>query len=292
MVVRWRGTHVFDRLLVDDINWAYQRRANHVYYVDSVNGSDSNSGASWEYAKATFAAALDLAVDWDAIVLSGGDYTEDELQITQRGLKVIGINPTGPSRGPVLFIGEGNDHILELRNHDIEIIGVGFYQVAAYACVVIAELSENIWRCHIAHCGFSSSGTGTWGVYAGSIGAEAPYCVVEDCRFYNLASGGVYANSGAMVTRRNLFEVKASAVGIEDPQNSTSRPDRYILDNRFKTLDSTNAVGIKVTNTPSAGNLMIDGNHFIGFADNDHCISKRTGYTGLNYNGITAIPIT
>jgi len=84
----------------------------------------------------------------------------------------------------------------------------------------------------------------------------------------------------------------ANSIGVEDPQNAASRPDRWILDNRFKALNATNSQGIKITNTPTAGYLMIDGNRFINFADDDHCISKRTGYTGLNYHGVTAIPIT
>jgi len=186
-----------------------------------------------------------------------------------------------------------DDHSIIIRAHDVEICNIGFYNlVDAKACIAISELPEHWWRTYIHDCGFSGDGTGYYGIYAGAVAAEAPYTIVERCRFYNLNGVAVRLNSSAMVVKDCLFDVRAAAIGIEDVPNSTSRPSRAILNNKFVTLDSTNAVAITVTNTPSAGNLLIDGNRFVNFADDDHCISKRTGYTGLNYLGVTAVPIT
>jgi len=291
MTQRFRGTIVADRLIAKElVGYNYQRRGN-VFYVEPVNGLDTNSGSSRSKPFKTFAKAVSVAADWDIIVLAGGDYEENDISITQRGLKIMGDGTSGATRGPVLFIGDGT-FILQLRNHDIEIAGCAFYQTTAYPCVQAAILSEHIWRTHIHDCGFSGGGAGELGISMGAVAAEAPYAVIEDCRFYNLSDTGIRLNSSAMIVRRNVFSVKDGAKGVEVVPNSTSRPDKFILDNKFVSPGGTTAVGITVTNTPSAGELMVDGNHFVNFADNDHCISKRTGYTGLNYLGVTAIAIT
>lgn len=262
-----------------------------LWFVDSGKGSDGNDGSSWTKAFKTFAKAIANAKDWDVVFLAGGDYAENDISVTQRGLKILGVNTVGATRGPVLFIGSGT-FILQLRNHDIEIAGCGFYQTTAYPCVQAAILSEHIWRTHIHDCGFSGGGTGELGISMGEVAAEAPYTMVEDCRFYNLSTTSVRLNSSAMVVRNNIFQLKASAIGIEVVPTTSSRPDKWIYGNKFVSIDVVNAVGIKVTNTPNVGELFVDSNHFVNFADNDHCISKRTGYTGLNYLGVTAIPIT
>ena len=269
-------------------------------FVDPVGGDDAWDGtfpvhqaSTLEGPKLTFGAALVVAVDRDVILVGYGDLTEDNLVITQRGLKVFGPDSSGLQRGGALFIGTTKD-ILTIKAHDVELAGLGFYQTGAKACISIAENPAHYWRTHIHHNGFSGE-AGSWGIRAGAVAAEAPYTIVEWCRFYNLLAGAIRLNSSMMVVQDCLFDVPNGAIGIEDVPNGSSRPDRSILRNKFKALGAT-AVGIQVTNTPDPGQLLIDDNRFAGFADAAHCCdvsgSGKTGLMGLNYFGITAIPIS
>jgi hypothetical protein len=275
-------------------------RKGTVRFVDPLFGNNAwdgslpkRNGLTTQGPKLTIAAALAIAADYDVIICSWGDINEDNLIVSQKALKLIGLSNSGLTRGSPLFIGSAAK-ILAIEADDVEIAGFGFYQTFADTCISIAENPSFYWRTYIHDCGFSGDNTGLWGIKAGAVAAEGPYTIVERCRFYNLAAGGVRLNSSAMVIKDSIFSVMAGALGIEDVPNSSSRPDRYILNNKFITLDNVNALGVKVTNTPDPGQLMIDGNHFVNFADAAHAISAsgvKPGLIGLNYLGVTAIPI-
>jgi hypothetical protein len=82
--------------------------------------------------------------------------------------------------------------------------------------------------------------------------------------------------------RRCNFVVPAASIGINYIPNGTSRPFGWILDNRFTTPDNAAAYGIRVLNTPTAGYLFMDGNHFNNFGVG-YAMSKHDGYLGVNY---------
>jgi hypothetical protein len=272
--------------------------AGNPFFIDPVNGNDlwdgtlpKRYGTTLEGPKKTFGATLLVAAGGDVIICAQGDVPEDGLVITQQKLKLLGWSNSGLTRGSPMFIGLAAV-ILTVKAHDVEISGFGFYQTFADTCISIAENPDHYWRTYIHDNGFSGDGTGTWGIKAGAVAAEAPYTVVERCRFYNLVTGGVRLNSSAMVVQDCDFQLPDNAIGIEDVPNSTSRPDRYILRNKFKALGA-GCVGVKVTNTPSPGELMIDDNHFVGFASDAACCdvagTAKTGLMGLNYNGSAVI---
>jgi len=270
-------------------------------FADPINGSDlydgtlpKRYGTTKEGPKLTFTGALAIASAKDVIVCGWGDFIEDGLVITQRGLKVIGFGTSGLLRGSPLFIGTLGGDILTIKADDVEIVGLGFYQtVTAKCCISLAENPAHYWRNHIHDCGFAGEVANTWGIRAGAVAAEAPYTVVERCRFYNL-TGGVRLNSSAMVVQDCHFSVPANSQGIEDVPTTSSRPDRSILRNTFKGLSDT-SYGVFVSNTPNRGELLIDQNHMVGFVDNAHCCnligSGKAGLLGLNYNNATAMAV-
>jgi hypothetical protein len=186
--------------------------------------------------------------------------------------------------------------LINVKANSVEIAGIGFTQNRAAKIISIAEdaWGVDVWRTHIHHCFFGGNGIATYGVWYGGVGTDAPFTIIEDCEFYDCLEG-IYSNGSSKI-QRNLIEVMAAGVGIEDIPNGSSRPGCWILDNRFRSLDAVNGKGIKVTNTPASGQLLIDGNDFAGFADAAHACdvsgSGKTGLMGLNYNGITAIPIS
>jgi hypothetical protein len=62
------------------------------WFVDSVNGSDTDSGKSWGSAKATIAAAVAAASAFDEILIRGS--FSEAVTVTLEGLKLIGVGPT------------------------------------------------------------------------------------------------------------------------------------------------------------------------------------------------------
>jgi len=60
-------------------------RPNETWYVDDENGDDNNNGFSWETAKQTIQAAIDLSVDGNTILVTNGTYaaiTTDNKAVT------------------------------------------------------------------------------------------------------------------------------------------------------------------------------------------------------------------
>jgi hypothetical protein len=303
---RHRGTHVFDRLITKDlVGYGYQTDGDKIY-VDATYGLDTKDGHSWAYAKKTITAALAAAGAKDHIVVGTGLYLEGAtLIITQAQLKLIGVMSSGHQWGQPSIHTHGTETLVKVDAADpgqVEIANLAFHDQGAGISLEIAH-SVNVWRTHVHDCFFGGNSTALWAVVIGNTGGsgvgdahtvDAPLSIVEDCQFYMFVTGNIFQNA-ASVVRRNLIAVGASAHGIRYFTNSTSRPYGYILDNKIHTIDPSAAVGISVTNTPDPGYLFIDGNHLAGFADAPHAIDlsggAKTGLMGLNYHGITAIPI-
>jgi len=193
----------------------------------------------------------------------------------------------------------GTETLITINAHEVEIAYLGFHQQGAGHCIEIGPQDNAWWRTHIHDCYFGGNGTALWGIVLGNtntsgVGSEshvvdAPCSIVEDCYFGFFVAGCVFMNCGyGSVVRRCTFNLgyvagSTACEGIRYYTNTASRPFGYILDNRFSTATST-TLGINVAQTPSAGYLMIDGNRFVNFTDDDTCCSKRTGYFGVNYN--------
>ncbi len=75
-----------------------------VWYVDKTNRTTSGNGKTWERAFTTVTAALAAAGTDDVILIGPGFYTEAAtltLTSSHARLKIIGVNSTGKTRGPV-----------------------------------------------------------------------------------------------------------------------------------------------------------------------------------------------
>jgi len=273
------------------------------YYVRNT-GSNSNDGLSPSQPFLTLAYAVhSKAAAWDVIVVlpaSGTTMpamleTDLPITITQNGLKIIGGMTSQFQWGSPSIHTHATTSLFVIKAHMVEIAHLGIHHQGAGTSIEIAPDSANFhgWRTHIHDCYFGGNGDALKAITVGGVGTDAPCTVIEDCYFQGYVTCNIYANCGYGSTiRRCHFQVNASAIGIEYIPNGTSRPYGWLLDNRFTTPDNSAAIGIKVTNTPTAGYLFIDGNQFNYFANDAACISKRTGYAGRNYLGITAIAIT
>jgi len=305
---RYRGTHSFDRIIVNDLVGYGRQVKGTKYYVDWTYGSDSKSGSSWDKAFKTITHALAVAGDNAIIVIGSGVYLEGAtLIITKAQQKLIGVMSSGSQWGQPSLHTHGTETLLKIDAADpgmTEIANLAFHDQGAGISLEIAH-SVNVWRTHVHDCFFGGNSTALWAVVIGNTSSpnsgvgeahtvDAPLSIVEDCQFYMYVTGNIFQNA-ASVVRRNIIAVSAGAHGIRYYTDSSSRPYGYILDNKIHTIDPSAAYGIYVSQTPSPGYLMIDGNHLSGFADAPHAINvsggAKTGLMGLNYHGITAIPI-
>jgi len=273
------------------------KTATTTWYVDSVKGTAGASGSA-DSPFPTLTLAVAAASAWDTIYVAMGDYTEEDIAITQRGLKIIGANGSGSILGGALLIGSAA-HILRIRADDVEIAGLAFYQTGAFACITAGPSALNTWRPYIHDCMFSGPTNGASGIrVTDDIGSDAPYALIENCKFYDMYGNGIYLRASVATVRNCHFELKAAAgvVGVEDDVNGASKPFRSIVDCKFVATDK-NSVGIKVNQTPSSGQLLIQGNHFVGAftAQVNACdvvTSGKTGLMGLNYFNATVMSIS
>lgn len=305
MTVRWRGHHHFDRISVDDLVGYGPQSPGIKYYVDVNHGSDSNSGSSWDKAWQTITKALAMAGNEGIIIAGSGIYEEGAtLTITQEGLKLLGVMSSGHQWGQPSIHTHGTETLIKvdaIGSGMVEIAYIGFHSQGAGISLEIAH-AINVWRTHVHDCYFGGNALALWAIVAGNeVGSgvgeahtvDAPCTIIEDCAFMDYITGSVFADCGYMsIIRKNHFRVRDNAQGVRIYQNSTSRPMLFVVDNRFAARNVVNSVGIQVQRTPTAGNLMFDENRFVNFANDGACISKRTGYTGLNYLGKVAIATT
>ena len=276
-----------------------------VYYVDKTYGSDSNSGLSWLYPFKTITAAKAVIANHDIIIIGTGVYTEAAypLTFTTDHNKVLGVMSSGHQWGQpsVKTTTAVSTIAVDSPNIGPEIAFLSFHVTGAGWGIEVAR-TVNSWRTHIHDCYFGGNSAALWGAILGNTTAsgiahsatvDAPCTVLERCYFEDFTVGNIFFNcGGGSKVNNNVLQVPAGLIGIQYYTDSTSRPYAFILDNKFTTPDNVSAIGISITNTPTPGYLMIDGNRFNYFADDNHCVSKRTGYMGLNYRGITAIAVT
>jgi hypothetical protein len=190
---------------------------------------------------------------------------------------------------------------MDIKGHQTEIAGVGFHQQTANVALRIGYTdvggSGACWRTHVHDCYFGGNSAGTYAIQAGQVGIDAPCTTVERCFFFDFVTCSIQYNAGYSATVRDcVIKCLTGSIGIEHLPNGTSRPNAFYLDNKFIASDpSGTTYGITITNTPTAGYVLIDGNHFVGFGADAYCITKRTsGYIGLNWcdaGGTNGAPI-
>lgn len=271
-------------------------------------GSDSNSGRTKDKAFKTLSWAVSKADDWDRIIVlpsdNGSNYLVEAVQgvdddnlpinITQRGLKILGGSSHPHTLGsPTIHTHVAASTILTINAWQVEIAGITWQnQAAGGRCIAVGSTASAVgWGKNYIHdCALYGVGTAyaNVGIDIGAIGhgsIDTPYTVVERCYFlYCLTGIELSAGYGTMV-RDSVFHVPVAGTGIFHSSNTADRPFTYYIDNHFSSQDSTNAIGINVYQTPNVGTLYAAGNHFAGFASDDKCMTKRTGYCGANWNG-------
>jgi len=236
-----------------------QYRGGEVWHVDKTNCSVTGDGKSWESAFLTLTEAFAVAGDWDTIFVGPGFYTEAAaITVTQVGLKLIGCNSSGKTRGPCAMktpTAAGHMLILAANANDFECSNMGFIATGAYNAITLGTAaSGNVWRTHIHDCGFFGDSVGQFAVavYGATVtpaaGAfpDCAECVIERNFFYlwGIGSlGAVCAYGTRAMVRDNVFFLEAAATGIVA---GNGRPYGVYTGNFFSGVNSTD-VGIRQT---------------------------------------------
>lgn len=104
-----------------------------VYYVNSIDGSDSNSGKTLQKPFATIAQALSVAISGDTVKLGAGTFTEAFPLTIPQGVHIVGmgirssfIQPTGVTKQNDCFLLNGDTTVEDLTIGNFFEPGVGF----------------------------------------------------------------------------------------------------------------------------------------------------------------------
>ena len=284
----------------------YVNPVGDVWYVRDDGADTGNSGRTPAQAFLTLEHAVhDLAGDWDKIILlpstdcnpylveatQGQDDANIPITVTQTGLKIFGGQPTRYMWGSPAIHTHTTTTIMNIDANMVEIGFLSFHDQGAGISLQIGE-GAVAWRAYIHDCHFGGNNTATYGIDMGAL-HDAPFTVVERCYFQGYAEAGIRSNAYYSVVKDCDFEVYAAKYGILHSATGGNRPGTRIIDNRFSTRDGTSAVGIEVSGTPTIGMLFVDGNRFVNFNNEAHCISKGTlkGYNGVNYFGATLMTV-
>lgn len=246
-----------------------------VYFVDKAGGVDTNNGlGDWSNAFKTITAAVAAAGDYDTILVGPGFYTEAAvITITQIGLKIIGLNSSGKTRGPcAMKTPTAAGAMLSLTSNtgstganDCEIANLAFIATSGQKAIQLGTAAEGyLWRTHIHNCAFFGDDTGTYAVavYGAtttpSAGAfpDVAECVVEDCYFYSWATAATCVYGTRVSVKNNvIFLTGAGDIGIVI---GTGRPMGECTGNKILGANNTGDIGIKITG--DAATHIIDRN--------------------------------
>lgn len=266
--------------------------SSNTWYVDS-DKTTSGNGQSWVQAYKTVTEALAAAGDHDVILIQKGIYDEGAvLNITQEGLKMFGMNTTDYMFGTTSLKASAANHIIFTVNaNEVEIGNLAFIQNNANKCISVAT-TVSTYKTHIRNCHFGS-GAATYGVDGGAGVYDSVDVIIENCSF-TIGGGlvGARLNGTRCAIISSNFQIGTASTGYVHTPTTGNRPYTRVLGCLFHTVDVANGIGITVTGTPTVGFLTIDGCHFIYFADNNHAVSTRTGYCGLNWRDAAVLPVT
>ena len=256
-----------------------------VWYCDSSVGA-SGAGTQWATAFKTITEAIAAASAGDVIYLRGEFLatTEGATINLNKELWLIGENTT-PNQGCTMIYNGGADAypLLTVSAHQCKIFNIYFSGIATQHDIVVGAY----WKTHIKGCKFDQ------GQEMISIAGDSPDTTIEDCLFRSWTDYAIdYYCTRLMVKNCRFIDVGSAKTAIRTASNGGDRPDSAIIGCKFHTYDNTNGVAIEVTNTPTVGYMYIDDCHFSYYADDNHAVSKRTGYCGMNWRDAAALPVT
>lgn len=235
------------------------------FFVDGTDGSNNNTGASWEAAKATIAAAITAASTGDTIYIAAGSYDE-EVTIAKAGLTLVGaanrgsvgiaptatnatamtINANGVTLVNVGCEGDGTGGGLHVEGNIRRFRAFGCkIEGGTFAAKLESTAAGSVGDTRFEDCEFAWTGTALHFVVSGA-GDPVTQTYLRNCLFHNYTAAGI-----------NVDTVHTADLWVEDcffaRQEDGTEPTDYVLasvasttgffsGNRFAT--ATNAAAV------------------------------------------------
>ena len=261
------------------------QNAGTTYYVDS-SLSSAGDGKAWSTAYLTIAEALAQAGDNAIIWIAQGDYVlTDTLEITQDNLRMFGVGGNQNSNAVLIYNGTSvaAHDLLHVKANNVEIAGIGFTTINDSCNAITISPLASKYKTWIHHCRFDGYGAGVYAIHTGTT-YDSPDVLIENNVFRSFVTASVYANATRGIYRNNIVHVDAAGIGFEHVPTTGSRPDQLYHQNLILGTNSTD-VGIKITNSPSAGTYMIVENKVLNCSTSITGKATNDAACVLNYVG-------
>ncbi len=303
---------------MDSVEFMDTNPVGTTYYVQGgegspdVEGSDSNQGTTPGTAFRTLSYAVhSVAQDWDKIIVlspynsraylveavQATDDANVPITITQRGLKIIGDQVNRMTYGtPTVHTHVAANGVFNVLADNVEIAGLTIQVQGAGGWGIKIGAGATTNRCVVHHCCFAGYGATISGILFGAgsgAGNDAPYTVVDTCRFTGFTNYGVVmsAGDGSVIQNCVFDKIPAGGEGVHCTTTAAqiSLP-QHIRNNVFVGADNTNSssgsAGI-IVGASVPGEVIIDGNSFIYFGADMAITNETEGQIGVNYlNGV------
>jgi len=201
-----------------------------VYYVDGVNGDDSNGGTGWSDAFATIGKALSVAGDYDQVLVADATYNETNLDFGGKKIYLKGVDHNTAGAQPVIdcqnngmafYFGSNETKDSAIDNFIIKngkaLDGGAIYCDSSSPTIINCTFSDNsaddfggaIFCDYssptITNCAFSGNSTG-W--YGGAVYCNYSSPTVSNCTFSGNSAdlgGAIYCNSSGPTVSNCTF---------------------------------------------------------------------------------------
>jgi len=278
----------------------YPRKQLHVCKVDAVNADYLYDNIPHGQLYHTILDALaDLQANEDIVVWPGQYIETDTIAFTAENQKLLAADP-GPwgalSRTEIRQTAE-KDIISANGAHNFEIAGfrLTFYGSNTYAAIRLASSATqySTWI-HNNNLYALAPGDGQAIVCGIDTSHATDTTYITENTFWKGGDKQITLGQGMRsVVRNNLFTQIGGdgKYGIYCVAMTTGVRNSFILDNKFFNAEGGACYGIYNNADVAVGDLMIDGNHFVGYSDADHCIrsSLDAQCEGANYHNHTLI---
>ncbi len=271
------------------------------WYVNK-DVAGSGDGKTWAKAFKTITEAIAVASDDDRVIVAPAQYNEEPatIAITQSNFKLLAAE-MGSGRAlirtEIRMHGVSDTNILSINGaHNVEVAGFRLtpYNSTTSKGIVVSDTaaSYGVWI-HDNYF-YAPASANTQAIQMGTAGSfDADSIVIENNDFWKGGSANVpmvdWLSATRGIIRGNTFTtIGGSTTWMAIECYDATAPMGQIKKNLFWAVESGNNLAIKLP-TPAVSDWAIDGNHFINYADNDHCFDYSTKNAGLNYLGGVAI---
>ncbi len=241
------------------------------YYVDGTDGDDDNDGKTWDTAKKTIQAAIDIADTWSVVYIKSGTYNENiDIPQTLQNLTVIGeFDATGEfTNGTIIDATDSSSHAIVVNSRSVTIRNIIFkHNSIDYSCIKISDWFSTIDKCYFRN----DSGVGVL------VDVDSYYCDIKNSYFFRIGTG-VKIKSHYSKIRECYFEKGFAGSGEYGIEFDALQLTNYGLmcDN-----DITNfSVGIKLT---GSYNVVYHNNFLTNTTDIDDTGADSTCVISENY---------